>query len=281
MDLVFIVTIIFIFLSVLIGTYIKTKSLDKCLSSFNKFHVTMEETDGDVIWGKLKVYGTGFILNFDPPVINNDKMPVSNYILYENQYSSIHALYRFHDELTEENKKLRKKIIKKVYSTAFLIRFVRRLRGVINTFKDAIIKSVGLIMGQMQKVNPGSVILKSQQSNITTMSSDIVGYAGNSFDPILEDLIGKKVILDIQKNKKKIAIRGLFMEYTDKFFVLNDINNELSYNIPLLAKPIKLISKYFKIVQDDKNNFTAVNTGEIPFVIEKITGKGIPEGKTE
>jgi len=252
----------------------KSRSLDKCLDDFNHFHITLEETDGDVIWGKLKVYSTGFVLKFDNPVEDNDGFLNTSYILYESQFSTIHTLYRFHDELSEENKKKRDKIIKRAYSTAIIYKIIRRFRGIINTFRDAIVKSITIIIGQMQKVNPGSVILKSQKQNLSTISSDIVGYVGNAYDPILEDLIGELVIVDLSLNEAKRSFMGLFMEYSDQFMVINDIHDTLNYRIPLHSKPIKFVSKYLKIKREDGEKFLLENSGELPFTILKIEGKG-------
>lgn len=274
-DSVFLFTILFVFLGVLIGTYMKSRSVDKCLRHFRQFHVTLEETDGDIIWGRLKVYSTGLKFIFDEPVKHGNHPPAASYILYDTQYSTIFAMFRFHDELSPENRKIRRRGIDRTYSTAMIHRLLRRMRGVINTFRDAIVKSVGLIIGQMQKVNPGSVILKSQQQQLTTISSDVVGYVGNAYDPILEELIGTPVVLDVFRNGKKQSLQGMMREYTEKFIEICDIRDRVVYTIPLAEKPLKQVSRHLRIVQDSKNNFILKNSGDIAFRLEKLTGKGI------
>ncbi len=86
-DSLFFTTILFIFLTAFIGTVLRSRGIDNCLRSFDGFHVTIEEKDGNLVWGKLFVYSTGLELQYAEPVIDSEGHIESSYILYKQQYN--------------------------------------------------------------------------------------------------------------------------------------------------------------------------------------------------
>ena len=55
----FAITIIFIILSTVVAAFVRRKSRDKCLKDYLHDLVTLEETTGKIIRGKLRVENTG------------------------------------------------------------------------------------------------------------------------------------------------------------------------------------------------------------------------------
>ena len=53
------ITIIFIILATAVGAFIRRRKRDKCLKDFGNNMVTLEETSGKTIWGRLRVENTG------------------------------------------------------------------------------------------------------------------------------------------------------------------------------------------------------------------------------
>ena len=101
----FAITIVFIILSTVVAAFIRRKSRDKCLKDFSHDLVTLEDTTGKLIWGKLRVENTGLELIY-PTRQDKNGHDETSYILYKYEYSNIQALIRYHDELSERGKKI-------------------------------------------------------------------------------------------------------------------------------------------------------------------------------
>ena len=88
---------------------------------------TLEKTDGRIIWGNLRVENTG--LEFVYPTVREDSdgHSESSYILYKYEYANIQAVIRFHDKLSEKNKRERQKELKRTYHPTLMRRLRRKL----------------------------------------------------------------------------------------------------------------------------------------------------------
>jgi len=60
------------------------------------------------------------------------------------------------------------------------VNLARSFRNLLNTFKDSIFQSIGLVVGQAQKTNPKSTLLKSQNKRITAISHDLIKISANA-----------------------------------------------------------------------------------------------------
>ncbi len=67
MDSIFIATLLFIFVTALVGTYIQRRSRDLCLNDFTGFNVTIEMNDGKCVWGRLNVFFNSVELLYPTP----------------------------------------------------------------------------------------------------------------------------------------------------------------------------------------------------------------------
>ena len=71
------------------------------------------------------------------------------------------------------------------------------------------------IVGQVKK---NQAMLKDQEKHITEIGKNIIGYTGNTFDPILEKYIGCMVIAEIKDRRQKSEkYCGIFKEYSKEF----------------------------------------------------------------
>ena len=222
MDTIFWYTLLFIFLSALIGTFLNSRAKDHCLRDFEGFRVTLEEADGDRIWGELNVFSTGLELQYTAAHHDTDGHIETSYILYKEQYPTIQAIYRYQDELRPEMALQRERSIQRTYHPGAFRRLGRNTRNIFNTFKDSIFQSIGLVVGQAQKMNPNSTLLKTQNKQITSISQDIVSISANAYEPILEKYIGRNVVLEYQHSGNVYECFGILKEYTNEFLeVLN------------------------------------------------------------
>src|SRR5437762_6322577 len=76
------VTLLFIFVTAIVTTVATKWSRDKCLKFFNHYHVSMERTRGQTIWGLLKVFSSGIEVIYDHPFVDSRGRKKTSYLLY-------------------------------------------------------------------------------------------------------------------------------------------------------------------------------------------------------
>ncbi len=111
----FAITIVSIIIFTVVAAFIRGRIRDKCLGDFLKDLVTLEETTGKIILGKLSVENTGIELIYPTKYKDKSGHDKTSYILYKHEYPNIQALIRYHDELNEHRKKEREKELKRTY----------------------------------------------------------------------------------------------------------------------------------------------------------------------
>jgi small nuclear ribonucleoprotein (snRNP)-like protein len=263
------ITLLFMFISAIIGTILRNLAIDKCLRHFDDFHVTLELTNKDLLWGTLKMYNTGLELVYREPRVDSSGHLESSFILYNSEYDNIQSICRYHGDLTPKRRRTREKDIRKTYQPSIFSRAVRWLRNLMNTFSDAFSKALNLIIGQMKKVSPGSVILK-QEAQISKIGTEIIGYAGNAYDPILERYIGRKVVVEINYSDKKEEYLGILKEYTPTFMELLNVRYMYTIDIPIKGKEVGHIEiSGVYIVQQD-GEYVLENRSATPVLVQTI-----------
>jgi hypothetical protein len=218
------ITIIFIVLATGVGAFVRKRSRDKCLRDFERNMVTLEDKSSKTIWGTLRVENTG--LEFVYPQKHKDKEghDEASYILYKYEYPNIGAVIRFHDELSDRNKKEREKELKRTYHPGPWRRLKRRTLNVFRTVRDSVVEIVNLLISQAKKATPAGKVLTSQDKYVSQMKQELMGSAGTSFEPLLERYIGHKVVLELIKADKIFEYCGVLKEYTAEFIEIMDVD---------------------------------------------------------
>jgi hypothetical protein len=226
------ITIIFIVLAAVVGAFVRRVSRDKCLRDFSRDMVTLEDASGKVIWGTLRVENTGLEFVYPEKYRDKDGHDETSYILYKQEYPNIAALIRFHDELSECNKKEREKELKRTYHPTFLRRMKRRIKNIFKTVRDSVMEVVNLLMSQVKKATPAGAVLSSQDKYVSRMQQELIGTAGTSYEPLLERYIGHKVVIDMIKGDKVFEYCGVLKEYTAEFIEIMDVNYKTKEDQP-------------------------------------------------
>jgi len=240
----FAVTIIFIVLTTFVAAFIKKRSRDKCLKDFSENLVTLEETGGKIIWGKLSVENTGMELIY--PTKHKDKKghDETSYILYKYEYPNIQALIRYHDELSEGNKKEREKELKRTYHPKLLRRLKRKIQNVFKTVRDSVMEVVNLLISQAKKATPAGTMLTSQDKHVSRLKQELMGSTGTSFEPLLERYIGHRVVLELNKDDKMFEYPGVLKDYTAEFIEIMDVNYRSKEDQPVRKADLVVLRKY-------------------------------------
>jgi hypothetical protein len=231
-DIATAITLIFIILAAGLGAFIRKRTRDKCLRDFENNMVTLEDTAGKTIWGKLRVENTG--LEFIYPQKQKDEKghDEASYILYKYEYPRIEAVIRFHDELSERNKKAREKELKRTYHPGMWRRQKRRTLNVFRTVRDSIVEIVNLLISQAKKATPAGKVLTSQDKYVSQMKQELMGSVGTSFEPLLEQYIGHKVVLEMIKGDIVIEYCGVLKDYTAEFIEIMNVDYKITEENP-------------------------------------------------
>jgi hypothetical protein len=236
---VFYLTLLFIFLTAIITTVATKWTRDKCLKFFHGYHVTLERTRGQTIWGKLKVFSSGVEVTYDHPYIDSRGRKKTSFMVYGSETDSqILSIFRYHDELDERAQRLRRKQVLATFNPGPARRLWRGIRNFVNTLRDAFNAAIGAAVGQYQRMNPTSAVLSTQSTSVTQIGQTLIGkFATNAFEPLLEQYIGRPVILDvadpINPNNVTQQYGGYLADYTQNFIAIFNVEHTTSAEIVL------------------------------------------------
>jgi small nuclear ribonucleoprotein (snRNP)-like protein len=220
----FAITIIFIILATAVAAFVRGRSRDKCLKDFQHNLITLEETDGKLIWGKLRVENTGLEFVYSEKHIDKQGHDETSYILYKYEYPKIAALICFHDQLSGLDKKKRQEELKKTYHPALPRRLKRKTMNVFRTVRDSVMEVLNMLLSQAKKATPAGAVLTSQDKYVSQIKQELVGSVGTSFEPLLERYIGHKVVVELAKGDKILEYPGVLKEYTAEFIEIMDVD---------------------------------------------------------
>jgi len=217
----FLLSIIIISATGVIGAFIKGKQKDRCFKHFQgklSHIIRLEKKD---IWGVLKIESNCIEVRFTKKHlknINGKDYNKSNFILYKPEFNSINKLFYFADQLNEEEKLKRNKDLQKLLHPNFIKRLGRKIVIFFNIVKDALLEIAGAVMkkSKMSDSNKDKLIGSFKDNSLNN-------YAGESYQPIWERYIGKLVILEQIIDEKKQEYVGVLKEYSANYILLFDV----------------------------------------------------------
>ena len=110
------------------------------------------------------------------------------------------------------------KQLEKSFHPKFFRKAARSLRNLFISLKDAFTDITSAVISAVSASSATARVLAGQQKNLTKAQSEIVGYAGTDYDPILERHIGEQVVLEITTPEgKKEERTGILKEYSGDF----------------------------------------------------------------
>ncbi len=238
------ITIVFIILATVVGAFVRRRCRDKCLKDFSNNTVTLEESSGKTIWGQLRVENTGLELIYPKKQKDADGHDEASYILYKYEYPNIGALIRFHDELSQENRKRRQEELKRTYHPTLLRRLKRKILNIFKTLRDSVLEVLNVLMSQAKKATPAGAVLSSQDKYVTQMKQELIGAVGTSFEPLLEKYIGRKVVLELTKADKIFECCGVLKDYTAEFIEIMDVDYKTQQEQASRKADLVVLRKY-------------------------------------
>jgi len=271
-DNVFLLTVFFLFASAVVTAILGMLSRDRCLKDFRGYPVLLELKNGNkLVWGVLEIYPNGLTLDYESPHQDPEGHVETSFILYRDEWPEMKALYRLSDELDEWALVRRRQEIRRTYQPSVFRRSARRVKNTFNTLRDAVVKSVGLVVGQAKKVAPASKILRTQDSALTDIGKTVAGYGSIAYDSILESLIGKKVVLEIPDGDGIDEFPGILKEYSSNFLEMLSLSNTGIFRVPLPGEGHSLNWRQLGITR--KMGFLSLrNNGKLSLEIVSLEG---------
>lgn len=301
---IFYLTLLFIFLTAIVTTFVTRWSKDKCLALLKRSHVTLVRNRGlKATWGALRVFSAGVEVVFDSPYTDLRGHRRTTQLFYQSDLdTSVLCLCRVHDELSEKEKLWRQRQIRRHFNPGPLKRSWRGVRNMINTLRDAVNTAIGAAVNQYARMNPASAVLSTQAGAVTQIGQTLVNRFGNAYEPLLEQYIGKPVILDLadplDPNNATVQFSGFLADYTQNWVALlnreHNTTEEIRLDLPNIEQgdamppipgapppggvlpplppPIASVSG-LELRIDDKR-FRLFNSRHYPMVVRKLVRPG-------
>jgi hypothetical protein len=268
LDVSLLITIGVIFLITLVGAYLRSTRVDRCLRAWDGFHITLERTNSKVIWGVLSVASTGMELSYLNS-IQDDKHIESSYLLYGNEYPEIQTIYRYADKLSESGRKRRARDIQRSFHPGPWHRLRRWLRNFFSTATDSLNEVLGIVLGRVQKSSPH--YMETETASIKSlMGGKVFGQVGSVYDPLLEDYIGHRVVVELLKDAEVHEHVGVFKEYSNDFIEILDVQYP-ELQVLSLASQMQYESQQL-LISSHNRQLQVTNCDERPILVSSIDG---------
>ncbi len=265
-DVTLLATLGLIFFITLLGATLRTSHRDPCLKSFQRYHVTLERKSGKVIVGELELFSTGFELIYRDSVQDEHHVE-SSYVMYSAEFEDIQALYRYVDDLSPEDRRRRKRDLDKYFHPGPIVRMIRATQHFFALASDSMVEVLGMIMGRLRKP-AGRYITDATDEHIKRFSSEVVGSVGTMYDPLLERLVGHKVVVDLLEGEVAHEHVAVFKNYSPDFIELLDVQFPQERSLELVASEQTLASS-LSIVRDG-DSLLVTNTTHNPVLIQSL-----------
>jgi len=230
-DLSFFISIGLVFLLGLIGAYLRSMVRDRCLKSWDGFHITVERADGKVIWGVMHLEPSGMELSY-LDTVQDEKHIESTFLIYNSEYKDIQAFYRYADKLSEWGKKQRARDVENSFHPGPLRRLGRKMRNFLSTATDSLNEVVGVVLGRVQK-SGSRFLTEKDTATLGKLSGQVIGQTGSMYDPLLERYIGRRVVVELAEANEFHEHVGIFKNYSADFIELLEVQYPQRQTLPL------------------------------------------------
>ncbi len=257
-----------VFVVALVGAFVAARKRDRCLKTFRRHPVTLQEQAGRRIWGLLKVFSKGLELVYESPLERPSK---NSFLIYEAELGRILSIHRFVDRLDEKALRRRRRQTRRMADPPLGTRVARWARNIVNTFRDAIVSAMGMSLQQAAKTSP-SPVLKAQGGQVGTVGTMLVGETANAYEPMIEQYIGRPVILEVvnpaDESKRILEYHGYLGEYSARFILLVNVRHRFHETVPLGATA-KFLEGALE-VRTDKDTVRVRNGSAVQVIVEGV-----------
>jgi len=269
----FAVGLLVLFLAAAIAAFIAARKRDRCLKALGGYPVTVVEQSGRQVWGVLKVFSRGVELVYETPF----DVPVKrSFLVYEGELGGLLAIHRFADRLGETDRRRRRRQVRRLVHPSPASRAARGARNVVNTFRDAIVKAMGMTVQQAAQASPNPT-LAAQGGQINAIGTLLIGETANAYEPMIEQYLSRPVILEVvnpaDPGARKAEYHGHLGEYSAQFVLLVDVRRRFTADVPLDGAAHRLLEDAVEVRAEGQTVHLA-NGATVPVVVETVTAGG-------
>jgi len=226
-DDLFWLTLLVIFVSALLASLAPLYRTSRCLKLFDDYHVTYMDDKGHVRWGDLRASSLGLEVVYDATFVTSRGIKKTSALIFEDEMTQCLAIARTLHGLTEDEFIAREQQIRQTFNPPLWRRLRRKVRNFLGLLQDAFTKSFSVaattVSGRM------GTALQKQKSEVGDISSTLTGVMGNAYEPLLERLIGKSVVLECATGPGAIEpvaeFTGYLVEYSERYLALFSIEH--------------------------------------------------------
>jgi hypothetical protein len=172
----------------------------------------------------MKIKSSGLQFNYPELIEGEYNLKFLSFLLYKNEYPDIQAVVRYHRDLTEAGKKLRKEDFKRTFQPSRWRKIRRSILNFLKIIKDAVIEIINMMTSHLSKTTPVGAAISSNDSQVNKMKNEVYGLVETSYEPLLEEYIGERVILELKRGNDWVKYNGVLKDYTAEFIELIDVD---------------------------------------------------------
>jgi hypothetical protein len=221
MDSTLLITLVVLVGGALLGGFFKGRERDRVLKDFSGYHITLETVKGHLVWGIMRVHPTGIELTYRSDVLDEHHIETS-YVLYKDEFPQIQAIYRYLDEIDGARWKRRQREWQRTFHPGFWRRLQRHSRNFLNTVSDSVSQAIGILAGYAQTTSKRRISAGSD-AYLSKVSESIIGYVGTKYDPLLEQYVGTKVVVEVTEGDRVYEHIGILKDYTADYLEILDV----------------------------------------------------------
>jgi hypothetical protein len=213
-----------------VAAFVRLLQKDKCLKLLDDYHVTYLAGGRRTIWGDLRVAGGGLELVYDAPYRTRRGLDKTTSLIFSDELNACVAVCRTVHGLTAKERRHRQTQIRRSFRPGPLRRLARWLRNAVNTMRDAFVKSLGLLTGQVAKTRAIGGVISSQKGQVDELGATLVGTVGNAYEQLLERHIGRPVVVELAHpagaDHPPVELPGYLVDYSDRFVAVFNVEQE-------------------------------------------------------
>jgi hypothetical protein len=284
LDTIFWFTVLVIFIVTILSALLRRLAKDKALKLFHEYHVSFFSERRATLWGDCLVYSQGIELLFDQVFTTRRKLNKSSALIYEDEFAPMICLTRSVHGLHPHELEDRKRQIQRTFKPNVFRKSKRWFRNLLNTMRDAITKTMNLVVGRFTGGNPAGAALAAQSGDINSLAGTFVNLAANAYEPLLERYIGQPVVVEIALPPPPgpppppnwvaptAEFPGYLVDYTQRFLAVFNVEHEPIETLEIKLEPGKPPAPdlpELKISVSDQDTVIKVE-GKDAFVLRKV-----------
>lgn len=216
--------ILAVFVLTLVGGVIRKLRKDPCLRFMHEQRVSFVGPEGRTMWGDMELTSQGFALHFDVPYVDERDLSESGAFVFPPELSGMIAVCRTTHGMTDEQKARRAEQVQRVLYPDRNARARRLLGNVGGMARDALVDTIGLLLGQIgTKGKKPVAAIAERHKQVSEVGGAILDLGARAYEPLLNRRLGAPVIVRIDipgETVRQAYFPGYLADYNEKYLVV-------------------------------------------------------------